>query len=655
MFSRVLIANRGEIALRIIQTCREMGIGTVAVYSEADQLAPHVFQADASYCLGPAPSTQSYLNVQRILEVAKESGAEAIHPGYGFLSENPDFVDACANASIRFIGPSASSMRLLGSKMAAKTLARKAGVPVVPGYDGINQDKETLKQEARNIGFPLFIKASAGGGGRGMRVVRDEASFESALESGRREALASFGDDTIILEKLVESTRHVEIQVLADTCGHIIYLGERDCSVQRRHQKVIEEAPSPALDEPLRQRLGEYAVRLATEAGYINAGTVEFVLAPDGNVYFLEVNTRLQVEHPVTEMVTGVDIVREQIRITAGLPLSMTQADVSLRGHSIECRIYAEDAAQDFAPSTGSIELYDPPAGIGIRNDYGVREGSEVTPFYDSMLAKLIAYAESREACIERMLYALEKYRVIGVTTNIPLLRNITNTPEFRAGDITTGFLDSALPGLLTNTELPEDALIGATAAILIGRATDAHNPWTSGPWTPSGHAITIRLRERDTIHELSCTRVEDQIWRFRAAGFEREVHIAKGSGAHFLFEEGNRRWESAALLSGGDVRVSLEGDAYSFETAQGLIVDQVARGGSSREQGSLQAHMPGTIAKVFVTEGDSVEAGQPLVVVEAMKTEHSIYSPYAGTVVRVNHGVGEIVRSGDTLVEIRE
>ena len=441
MFKKILIANRGEIAVRIMATCREMGIQTVAVYSEADRNAMHVREANEAYFIGPSPATQSYLSIDAILDAARKSGAEAIHPGYGFLSENTAFVEACEQADIVFIGPPAEAMRLMGSKIEAKKLAQSVGAPTVPGYNGESQDDATLAREAERIGFPVLVKASAGGGGKGMREVHTENEFLDQLAGARREALASFGDGTVFLEKLIAQPRHIEIQILGDTFGNLIHLGERECSIQRRHQKVVEESPSIVLTAALRQKMGEAAVRIARAAGYVNAGTLEFMLDSDGQFYFLEMNTRLQVEHPVTELVTGLDLVRHQLLIAAGEPLGLTQEQIRPRGHAIEMRLYAEDAAQNFLPSTGTITLFHQPAGPGIRVDSGIASGDEITQFYDPMIAKLIVYGENRPAAIARMRAALEQSAVFGVKTNAPLLYDIAQNAAFSQGNTYTSFL----------------------------------------------------------------------------------------------------------------------------------------------------------------------------------------------------------------------
>ena len=434
MFKKILIANRGEIAVRIMTTCREMGIRAVAVYSEADRNALHVKAADEAYYIGSAPAAQSYLHIDTILDIAQRSGAEAIHPGYGFLSENAAFVEACTAAGIVFIGPPADAMRLMGSKIAARQLAFSVDAPTIPGYNGESQVDAVLEREAIRIGFPLLIKASAGGGGKGMREVHFPTDFLEQLAGARREALAAFGDDTVFLERLIQQPRHVEIQVLGDTFGNLIYLGERECSIQRRHQKIVEESPSVALTPALRSEMGTAAVRIAKAAGYVNAGTIEFILDDEKRFYFLEMNTRLQVEHPVTEFVTGLDLVRHQLLIAAEQPLQLQQEQVGPRGHAIETRLYAEDPDQNFLPSTGTVTRFVQPHGPGIRVDSGIESGDEITQYYDPMIAKLIVYAENRPAAIERMRNALEQCAVFGVKTNVSLLHSIMIHPAFQKG-----------------------------------------------------------------------------------------------------------------------------------------------------------------------------------------------------------------------------
>jgi acetyl-CoA carboxylase biotin carboxylase subunit len=443
MFQKVLVANRGEIAVRLIRACRELGIETVAVYSEADRRALHVRYADEAYLLGPAPSRESYLRADKLIDIARKCGADAVHPGYGFLAERDDFAEACAEAGIAFIGPKPSSIAAMGDKAEARATVIKAGVPVVPGTEAVgNMADEELLQAASEMGFPLLIKATAGGGGKGMREVRTLEEMPALLQSARREAEAAFGDGNVYLEKLLEGARHIEIQILADTHGNVIHLGERECSLQRRHQKLLEEALSPALDDELRERMGNVAVKAAQAVDYVNAGTIEFLLDKDKNFYFLEMNTRLQVEHPVTEMVTGIDIVKEQIRVARGRSLSYKQEEVRFNGHAIECRINAEDPYNNFLPSTGRITHSLLPTGPGVRVDTGVYPGFEITPFYDPMIAKLIVWGETRAQAILRMRRALEEYRVVGVRTNIPFHQTMMDSHRFMGGQYDTRFVE---------------------------------------------------------------------------------------------------------------------------------------------------------------------------------------------------------------------
>lgn len=476
MFRKVLVANRGEIAVRIIRACRELGIQTVAVYSEADRQALHVRYADEAYLLGPAPSRESYLRGDKIIDIARKCGADAIHPGYGFLAEREDFAQACLDAGIAFIGPKPSSIAAMGDKAVARATVSKAGVPVVPGTEDIgNLRDEDLLAIAPKIGFPLLIKATAGGGGKGMREVRSLEEMPALLQAARREAEAAFGDGNVYLEKLILGARHIEIQLLADTFGNVIYLGERECSLQRRHQKLLEEAPSPFVDEELRRRMGEVAVQAARAVDYVNAGTIEFLVDKDKNFYFLEMNTRLQVEHPVTEMVTGIDIVKEQIRIARGRPLSYSQEDVQIKGHAIECRINAEDPYDNFMPSTGKIAHMTIPSGPGVRVDTGVYPGFEITPYYDPMIAKLIVWGETRAQAILRMRRALEEFRIIGVRTNIPFHQTLMDSTRFLGGQYDTRFVEERFSMEEMEAERETYEKIAALLATLVAHQQTQH------------------------------------------------------------------------------------------------------------------------------------------------------------------------------------
>ena len=489
MFGKVLIANRGEIAVRVARTCRVMGLPTVAVYSEADRGALHTREADEAVLIGPAEAARSYLDVEALLAAARRTGADAVHPGYGFLSQSADFAEAVGRAGLTFIGPPAAVHRQMGDKQAARRLMAAAGVPVVPGYDGDEQADGTLLAAAGAIGWPVILKPSRGGGGKGMRVVRRAEDFASALAASRREAHAAFGDDGMVLERYVEKPRHVEVQVLGDGHGHLVHLNERECSIQRRHQKLVEETPSPALTTERRAALCAAGVAAARAADYVNAGTVEFLLAPDGAFYFLEVNTRLQVEHPVTEAVTGLDLVRLQIQIAAGDPLPFGQEDVRARGHGLECRLYAEDPDHDDRPAPGRILHLATPEGPGIRFDSGVATGSDVTVHYDPLLAKLVAWGSDRDEAVQRMRAALRRTVVLGVTTNLARLQAIVDHPAFAAGDLHTGFIDEHLAGRAIAADPPPEAVAAARAAVRLSRDAGcspeiASDPWESlGPW----------------------------------------------------------------------------------------------------------------------------------------------------------------------------
>lgn len=688
MFHKILIANRGEIAVRIMATCREMGIRTVAVYSAADSTALHVREADEAYCIGPAPAAQSYLRIDAIIAVARQSGAEAVHPGYGFLSENTAFVAACEQAGIIFIGPPASAMRLMGSKIAAKKLAQSVNAPIIPGYNGESQDDAILLQEAKRIGFPLLIKASAGGGGKGMREVHQVADFAEQLAGVRREAVASFGDGTVFLERLMLQPRHVEIQILGDTFGNLIHLGERECSIQRRHQKIVEESPSVALTPALRAEMGSAAVRIAKAAGYVNAGTMEFILDADRRFYFLEMNTRLQVEHPVTEFVTGIDLVRHQLLIAAGEPLQLAQEQVSTRGHAIEMRLYAEDPALDFLPSTGVVTGFIKPQGPGIRIDSGIECGDEITQFYDPMIAKMIVYAEDRTAAIERMTGALAQTAVFGVKTNASLLYNIITHPAFREGQTHTSFLvehhisDDTLTQASEN--IPDEVLIAATLYDVVGNGAvqrvhnshtspafsaypEASSPWTTlGPWRMLGgarlthynyqgkeHAITIRPAH--SVDSIDSVDSADNAWSMQIDGKPAEIITCVfGNAGLVLIRQGAIQVRTYVQHEEDQTQVHMHGQMYGLERRQPPNVDTAAQGiNPAQTQKKLTAPMAGTIVKVQVADGEAVAQRQVLVILSAMKMEHTIVAPYAGTVRHVYFPEGAVVRGGATIIEM--
>jgi acetyl-CoA carboxylase biotin carboxylase subunit len=501
LFKKVLVANRGEIAVRIIKACQELGIRTVAIYSDVDKDAPHVQLADETINLGDPTPIESYLNIPKIIKTAQETGADAIHPGYGFLAENPDFAQSCNDVGIKFIGPTAKVISLMGDKIAAKMTMEKAKVPVIPGYHGDKQDNASLIKEGKKIGFPLLVKAAAGGGGKGMRIVNSENTLEESIESAKRESKSAFGNDTVFLEKYVDKPRHIEFQILADEHGNVIHLFERECSIQRRHQKIIEETPSPVMTTQLREKMGKAAVDAAKSVGYTNAGTVEFMVDGNLNYYFMEMNTRLQVEHPITEMTTGIDLAKWQLRIASGEKLTLKQSDIMQRGHAIECRIYAEDPANGFLPSIGILGKVQAPTGPNVRDDSGIYTGMEVTPYYDPMLAKLITYAENRDECIKKMIWALSHYIVMGVTTNISFLKTVIEYKEFKRGKITTHFIDDYFKDwTVTKDGLPIDAIIALAVydsihskkqEIVRYKEADPHSPWKHvGRWRVGGKGV---------------------------------------------------------------------------------------------------------------------------------------------------------------------
>lgn len=498
MIKKVLVANRGEIAVRIIRACQELGIKTVAIYSDVDNNAPHVNLADESFNLGDPTPIESYLNIPKIIRVAQDFKVDAIHPGYGFLAENPDFANSCKDVDIKFIGPSPEVISLMGDKIAAKKTMTKAGVPVIPGYHGPKQDKKSLEKEAEKIGYPLLVKAAAGGGGKGMRIVHSEDTLEQSIESAKHESKSAFGNDAIFLEKYIDKPRHIEFQILGDEFGNVINLFERECSIQRRHQKIIEETPSPVITKELREKMGKAAVAAAKAVGYTNAGTVEFMIDANLNFYFMEMNTRLQVEHPITEMTTGIDLVKWQLRIASKMKLTLKQNEIFQRGHAIECRIYAENPANGFLPSTGVLTKVEAPVGPNIRDDSGIYTGMEITPYYDPMLAKLVTYSENREDNINKMIWALSQYVILGVTTNISFLKEVIQHKQFGKGNITTHFIEDYFKHWTTRKNgLPTDAIIALAVfdsihtksqEIVRYKEADPHSPWKHvGRWRVGG------------------------------------------------------------------------------------------------------------------------------------------------------------------------
>jgi 3-methylcrotonyl-CoA carboxylase alpha subunit len=648
-FGSVLVANRGEIAVRIIRTCRELGIKSIAVYSEADERAMHRRLADEAYRLGPATASESYLHVGRLVEAIERSRAEAVHPGYGFLSESAQFARAVQSAGAVWVGPPPEAMETVGHKVRAKELANSAGVPTVPGYDGADDGAERLQKEASRIGFPVLVKANAGGGGRGMRAVERPEDFVEAVMGARREAEAAFGDGSVFLEKLVEDPRHVEVQVLGDQQGSVIHLFERECSIQRRHQKVVEEAPSPALDQELRESICNAAVRFATEAGYNNAGTVEFLLEggkAGEEYYFLEMNARLQVEHPVTELVTGLDLVHLQLAVAAGQPLPLTQDDVTLRGSAIEVRIYAED--EQGMPSGGLLETFSPPEGAGIRNDTGFEAGDEIPLDYDAMLAKLIVSAPDRHAAVRRLRRALADYEILGPSSNLPLLKRIAANPAFERGETTTRFLqETSLTEPQPDRPIPRGALLLAAAAELHS-IPSSPDPFAAGPWRLLG--ATILDYEG---HSVEAERAGPGRFRITAEGEESIVEVLHYGDGHIRVLIDEELVEAGVLLNAEEIVVSLRGEPHTLRKPQPPAVDETGPGADAAA--SLTAPMPGTVVKVLVEEGQEVEEGQLLLVLEAMKMEQPVSAPHAGVVHSLPFDEGSLVPGGAVLVEVHE
>ena len=649
MFRSLLIANRGEIACRIARTARRMGIETIAVFSEADAGALHVKAADRAYPIGPAAARESYLSIPRILEAAKAAGAEAIHPGYGFLSENPDFAEACAAAGIVFVGPPASAMRAMGSKSAAKALMAKTDVPLLPGYHGERQEADFLADQAGRIGFPVVIKAVSGGGGRGMRVVTQPGDFATALGSARQEAASAFGDERVLVERYLQRPRHIEVQVFADTLGNAVHLFERDCSAQRRHQKVIEEAPAPGLSDAQRQRMGAAAVAAAQAVGYVGAGTVEFVADADG-FYFLEMNTRLQVEHPVTEMITGFDLVEWQLRVAAGERLPVSQSDIRINGHAVEVRVYAEDPARDFAPSIGTLALFRTPAPTAdTRVDTGFATGDTVSVHYDAMLAKLICHGPTRDAALRRMHQALADTAVAGVAANLDLLDRIVTHPDFVAGGIDTGFIAREASVLLApQGEPPATVLAMAALAVLDAEAVAGDDPWDARDlWWVNAMAVRVLdFHDGDARYPVRVSR-EGTAWRI---GGIVAVSDRAGDGRLRVCLDG--AWQTIVAVVDAHV-VTLRDGGMTWRLA---LPDPLAAADDEDDAGDrLVAPIPGLVTQVLAVEGERVTRGQVLVVLEAMKTVFRLAAPADTVVLSVSCAAGEMVQEGQLLVGFEE
>ncbi len=658
MFDKILIANRGEIACRVIKTARRMGIATVAVYSDADREALHVRMADEAIHIGAAPARESYLLGDRILAAAIATGAQAIHPGYGFLSENAGFARACAEQGVVFIGPPTAAIEAMGSKSAAKRIMEAAGVPLVPGYHGDDQDPAILRAAAEEMGYPVLLKATAGGGGKGMRQVWSGSDFDEALAAARRESLASFGDDNMLVEKYLTKPRHVELQVFCDNAGNGVYLAERDCSVQRRHQKVIEEAPAPGMTEALRCQMGETAVKAAQAIDYRGAGTVEFLLDEDGSFYFMEMNTRLQVEHPVTEMITGQDLVEWQLLVAAGSPLPLAQDEVRIRGHAFEARVYAEDPDNDFLPVTGTLGYLQPPQESRyVRVDTGVRQGDEVSVYYDPMIAKLIVWDESRERALQRLATALAAYRIGGTVTNLDFLYNLATCRPFREAELDTGFIEKH--AALIFHRRPQDLareLPLAALALLLDKQQQGSPRSCVDPWSPWGSGNAWRLNEPH-VHRLT----------LHCHQQDHAVEVEQ-RGPHYLVRAAGREIQLRGELLGDTLQVEMEGhrqrgtlartqDGFTLYLAKGAchfreVLPDMGEADGAGANAGLKAPMNGTIVALLAAVGAAVEANTPLLVMEAMKMEHTIRAPVAGTVNGFYYQSGDLVDGGAELLD---
>ncbi|PLX92676.1 MAG: 3-methylcrotonyl-CoA carboxylase [Desulfuromonas sp.] len=662
MFDSILIANRGEIACRIITTARRLGIRSVAVYSEADTDSLHVQLADEALLVGPAPAGDSYLRADRLIAAAQRSGVQAIHPGYGFLAENADFARSCENARITFIGPPACAIDAMGDKARAKQLMASAGVPLVPGYHGEDQDPDLLLQEADKIGYPLLLKASAGGGGKGMRVVESKEEFLTALAAARREAMSAFGDQRMLLERYLRQPRHVEIQVFADSQGNVLHLFERDCSVQRRHQKVIEEAPAPGMSEKLRQQMSAAAIAAARAINYVGAGTVEFLLGSDDSFYFMEMNTRLQVEHPVTEMITGQDLVEWQLLVASGQPLPCSQNQLQISGHAIEVRLYAEDPQRDFLPASGTLKHWLLPEPTPrVRIDSGVQQGDRIGIHYDPLLAKLIVHAEDRPSALQRLRRALDGMEVVGLTCNRDFLRRVCDNPTFSSGEFDTGFIDRNQKTLLAPPPPISDEQLALTALyLLLQRRQQARQAALSSSEPDSPWHSTTGWRLNSDNHHRLLLRNEDQqhsiMLHYRPHGFLVELPGGNIEASGELCDDGSlraiingHRCRARVLQNGLDLTLLHNGFTHTLQLDDPLYSVLDLQAGT----GSLNAPMPGKIIAIHTSPGNKVEAGTPLLTLEAMKMEHTINAPLEGIVSEIHFQTGQMVEEGVELISI--
>ncbi|KAI7901609.1 carbamoyl-phosphate synthase L chain, ATP binding domain-containing protein [Cokeromyces recurvatus] len=672
LFDKILIANRGEIALRVMRTARDLGIKTVAVYSEPDANAQHVKMADEAFLIGPAASSESYLRIDKILNIAKMTGAQAIHPGYGFLSENADFADTVKASNIAFIGPSGDAMRSMGSKSESKYIMENAGVPVVPGYHGENQDVKFLKEQADKIGYPVLIKAVKGGGGKGMRIVRSPSEFEEMLESSKRESIKSFGDDKVLVEKYLERPRHIEVQVFADKYDNVVHLFERDCSVQRRHQKVIEEAPAPGLSDVLRYDLGAKAVAAARAVGYENAGTVEFIMDNiDKKFYFMEMNTRLQVEHPVTEMVTNTDLVRWQLEVAAGNPLPMTQDELKLSGHAFEARVYAENPSNHFLPDTGPLfSVRTPTPSKDLRLETGFIQGDTISVHYDPMISKLVVHGENRNDALRRFRRALEQYQIVGLNTNIGFIKTVTEHPEFIKGEVETGFIQQYEKDLFKETESPDPTTLALTASALRLKEleqvrknlNDPYSPWSTN--TNSFRVNDVHHREFNFTQNdhpykvvLSTNPLKADLVDMNIIDATTNESIKKFTGVESYIDQedgllvssiDNKKIKCNAVLHNQEVVVFDESGRTTFKLPMPAYLLNES---DSHSMGSIKTPMPCKISQVLVKPGQTIEKGDTLVVLEAMKMEHVIKAPASGKIDQILYSVGDLVAENKSLV----
>jgi 3-methylcrotonyl-CoA carboxylase alpha subunit len=654
-FRTLLIANRGEIACRVIRTARAMGLRTVAVYSEADRDAMHVAIADEAVLLGPARARDSYLNIERVIEAARKSGAEAVHPGYGFLSESAEFAQACLDAGLVFVGPTAEMIRAMGSKSGSKMLMEQAGVPLVPGYHGEAQDEAILAKAADGIGFPVLVKASAGGGGRGMRIVRSAPDLAAAIVSAKREAKAAFGDDRMLIEKFVENPRHIEVQVIGDSHGNLLSLFERECTLQRRHQKVIEEAPSPTLNASQRDAVCAAARKAAAAVGYVGAGTIEFV-SNGKDVFFIEMNTRLQVEHPVTELITGIDLVEWQLRVAFGEKLPLAQDEIRLNGHAIEARVYAENPHKNFMPSVGKIRTWRmPEASNGLRIDAGYREGDAVSPHYDAMLAKVIAWAPTRDAAIERLNRGLEESDVRGIVTNIPFLSALVTHPGVRANAIDTGFIERELKNLTPPPAASGDLELCAGVAAILGAErqaaqAEARSPWQTSGWMPVGR--------RQRLFTFRHGHEAEQAIRLHYGGGPATLSVGgrelaftsapRGEGGFDLTLDGMKS-HVVAVIEGREVYVRTRNGRFDLHWVDPFGGDDEEQVGEDK----IVAPLPGTVVALLAEVGATLEKGAPILTLEVMKMEQTLRAPFAGVLKAIKCKVGDIVQEGVELAEV--